>query len=298
MATLSIQRVCQNLKSSPNFLPLEICNSLWQIEVIGRLPLGHAWNVPQCVRSRCDISRHWFDVTLDAFDVALEVFDVTLEESGRRVLNGTGAEMVCKCLRELLFTFAQSASQAAEAVGFFLIEASSQPGLFWLPRHAFNIIMLRSEALALVLWIWNHAALLWLPNGVNHDMRWMRYVRSSNGQDAICTTWIYQLSSSPHSWQSDNLKWNIFRCVSISRMPKIFWKIQQRPFHLTKKYPFNSSLNHSTGPQTHILWTLEWQNHQWPWNVENIYFESYGQELKLLSFVSFSDTEKLLQSEV
>ena len=90
-------------------------------------------------------------MTLDAFDVALEVFDVTLEESGRRVLNGTRAEMVCKCLRELLFTFAQSASQAAEAVGFFLIEASSQPGLFWLPRHAFNIIMLRSEALALVL---------------------------------------------------------------------------------------------------------------------------------------------------
>ena len=58
-------------------------------------------------------------MTLDAFDVALEVFDVTLEESGRRVLNGTGVEMVCKCLRELLFTFAQSASQAAEAVGFF-----------------------------------------------------------------------------------------------------------------------------------------------------------------------------------
>ena len=144
----------------------------------------------------------------------------------------------------------------------------------------------------------NMKSLLWLPNGVNHDMRWMRYVRSSNGQDAICTTWIYQLSSSPHSWQSDNLKWNIFRCVSISRMPKIFWKIKQRPFHLTKKYPFNSSLNHSTGPQTHILWTLEWQNHQWPWNVENIYFESYDQELKLLSFVSFSDTEKLLQSEV
>ena len=49
-------------------------------------------------------------MTLDAFDVALEVFDVTLEESGRRVLNGKGAEMVCKCLRELLFTFAQSGS--------------------------------------------------------------------------------------------------------------------------------------------------------------------------------------------
>ena len=52
--------------------------------------------------------------------MTLEALDVTLEEAGRRVLNGKGAEMVCKCLPELLFTFGQSDRKAAS-------QTTSQP---------------------------------------------------------------------------------------------------------------------------------------------------------------------------
>ena len=124
-------------KSSLELSPSqEICNYLWQIEVIGaQLPPRHAWNVPQCVRSLCDTPRHWSDATLDAFDVTLEVFDVTLEESGRRALNGKGAEIVCECLRQLLFTFGQSASQAVRQQGFWSKYLSNQGSLCFQAYH-------------------------------------------------------------------------------------------------------------------------------------------------------------------
>ena len=53
-----------------------------------------------------------------------------------------------------------------------------------------HMCIFRGVCVLASLWIWNHAAMLRLPNVVNHDMRWTRYVRMSNGQVAICRTWM------------------------------------------------------------------------------------------------------------
>ena len=73
-------------------------------------------------------------MTLDALDVTLEAFDVTLEELRQACLEweGGGRWSARKCLRQLLFTFGQSASWAVRQKVFF-IEAAPQPRVLWEP---------------------------------------------------------------------------------------------------------------------------------------------------------------------